>query len=124
MGNITFDESPARSFRLSDRELNNISARARAAMDYHRSVYEPEHSIYTSSKPNIQEESEYFQCPLCEGEGEIEGVRYDHKEMASTLVAYGIGKGLGLAEEWVRFGPTDVMELIYEVRRLRAMLNA
>lgn len=109
-------------WRLSDEELDDMSARARAAMDYHRSVYEPVSSSYTPSGPEIIEKCECFQCPLCNGEGEIDGVRYDHKDVAGTVVAYGIGQGLGLAEDWVKFGPQDILDLIEEVRSLRSRL--
>lgn len=61
---------------------------------------------------------EVFDCPLC-GEGQIDGIRYDAKEAAATVVAYGIGKDLKAAEDWVTHGPDDVLSLVAEVRRLQ-----
>ena len=69
------------------------------------------------------EDEETFDCPLC-GEGVIDGRNYDAKDEAATVCAYGIGEGLKLAEEWVENGPDDMIELIDEVIRLQALLEA
>ena len=39
------------------------------------------------------------------------------------MVAYGIGKGLELAKDWVEHGPEDALALVAEVRMLRVMLR-
>ena len=64
-----------------------------------------------------------FECPLC-GEGILDGRLYYSKTEAATVVAYGIGKGLQLAKDWVEHGPEDVLALVAEVTVLRMMLRA
>ena len=87
---------------MTPAELSAIEARAKAALTY-----------------ECEEESGYFECPIC-GSAEVEGRRYDAKEeVAATVVAYGIGNGLKLAEEWVAKAPEDILALVAEVRRLR-----
>lgn len=100
-------------------ELERIESRAKAALTYERSEYDPAEGAYTSpaESPNTEED---LTCPLCDGDGYIEGQRYDSKETyASTVVAYGIGEGLGRAEEWVENGPADTLRLVEAVRVLR-----
>ena len=44
-------------------------------------------------------EAEEQQCPTCDGEGYVEGVRYDATSVCpATVVGYGIGDGLAAAE--------------------------
>lgn len=97
-------------------ELDRMESRAKAALTYERSEYVPAEGAYVS--PVIGTETgEEMGCPLCDGEGYIEGQRYDSKETyASTVVAYGIGEGLQRAEEWVENGPSDVLLLVEAVR--------
>ena len=89
---------------MTPKELNAIEARAFAAK-----AHEYEERL-----------DEVFDCPLC-GEGQIDGIRYDAKEAAATVVAYGIGADLKAAEDWVTHGPDDVLSLVAEVRRLQAI---
>jgi ethanolamine ammonia-lyase small subunit len=64
-------------------------------------------------------------CPLCDGDGEVEGQRYDAKEtVAATVVAYGVGEGLRRAEEWVENAPADMRALLAEVERLTSERDA
>lgn len=107
---------------MTPAQLKRIEDRAKAALTYERSSWDEEAQAYVSPSPEAVEEA--MTCPLCSGEGYTEGQRYDSKEeFASTVVAYGIGKGLGLAEEWVENGPADTLALVAEVRRLRGMLE-
>lgn len=104
---------------LTPEEVDRIEQRAKAALTYEKSEYDPAEGVYTSpaESPNTEED---LTCPLCDGDGYIEGQRYDSKETyASTVVAYGIGEGLGRAEEWVENGPADVLRLVEAVRVLR-----
>lgn len=106
---------------LSEPHLEEMESRARAAFSFERSMWNDHWSGYVpAGDSEVQEES--FVCPLCEGDGEIDGIRYDHKHLASTVMAYGIGTGLGLAEAWVKLGPQDVLDLVKEVRFLRRQL--
>lgn len=57
-----------------------------------------------------------FECPLCEGDGRTEGVRYDAKGEASTVVAYGIGESLAKAQAWVEQAPKDMDTLLRALR--------
>jgi hypothetical protein len=90
-------------------QLRQIEDRAKAALTYER----------TDSG-----EDDSFECPLCDGDGYIEGQRYDCKEtLPATVVAYGIGKGLRLAEEWVENAPSDILALVQTVRHMEAVLQ-
>lgn len=89
---------------MTPKELDIIETRARAAK-----AHEYEERL-----------DEVFDCPLCGG-GQIDGIRYDAKEAAATVVAYGIGEDLKAAEDWVTHGPDDVLSLVAEVRRLQAI---
>lgn len=105
-------------------ELDKIEARAKAALTYEKSEYVPEEGMYVSPATEGGDTEEVMTCPLCNGEGDVEGQRYDSKEeYASTIVAYGIGKGLGLAEQWVEQGPKDVLALVQLVRELHKKLE-
>ena len=107
---------------MTDIELREIEARAKAALTYERSEYVAEEGMYVSPVIDGRDTEENMTCPLCNGDGEVEGQRYDAKEeCASTVVAYGIGKGLGLAEDWVEQGPRDALALVSEVRRLTSI---
>jgi len=106
---------------MDDNRLETIAARARAALGYERSILDEETDCWVKSPLDSTSDS-WFECPLCEGEGELEGCRFDHKDLAGTVVAYGIGQGLGLAEDWVKFGPQDILDLVEEVRSLRSRL--
>jgi hypothetical protein len=45
------------------------------------------------------ERSEYYECPLCNGESEVAGVTFDASNVTpATLQGFGIGKGLAAAE--------------------------
>jgi hypothetical protein len=100
-------------------ELDIIEARAKAALSYEKSEFVPEENAYVSPAESGSDTEEVVVCPLCDGDGEVESQRYDCKEvLASTVVAYGIGKGLYLAEDWVENGPQDTLALVAEVRRL------
>jgi hypothetical protein len=100
-------------------QLDAIRARATAALNYEKSEYEPEEGAYVSPATEGADTVEVVTCPLCDGDGEVESQRYDCKEvLASTVVAYGIGKGLALAEEWVENGPRDTLALLAEIERL------
>jgi hypothetical protein len=108
---------------MTPEQLLEIALRAEAALTYERSEYDPNEGAYVSPAVGTQT-GEEMTCPLCDGEGYTEGQRYDSKEtMAATVVAYGIGKGLALAEEWVENGPADVLALIAEVRQLQQALS-
>lgn len=105
---------------MTREQLDAIRARVEAALTYERSEYVPEEGAYVSPATEGGDSAEMMTCPLCKGEGDVEGQRYDSKETyASTVVAYGIGKGLHLAEEWVENGPKDALALVAEVERLR-----
>ena len=92
---------------MTPEDLDTIEARALAAKAYE----------YEESRDG------FWECPLC-GEGQIDGMRYDAKEAAATIVAYGIGEGLRAAEDWVTHGPNNMLYLVAEVRRLQAILEA
>ena len=92
---------------MTPEDLDAIEARANAAK---------EHDF------ECDEDGSTFECPLC-GEGILDGRLYDSKTEAATVVAYGIGKGLELAKDWVEHGPEDVLALVAEVRMLRVMLR-
>ena len=110
---------------MTKEELDAIRARAEAALTYEKSEYVPEEGMYVSPATEGGDTEEVMVCPLCDGDGEVEAQRYDCKEvLASTVVAYGIGKGLGLAEEWVEQGPKDVLALVQLVRELTEKLEA
>jgi hypothetical protein len=97
------------------KRLEEIRSRAQAAlaMDLSRSeVKEGDDSWSKAEEGSDKEIEDEFGCPLCDGEGYVEGARYDASFGASTVVAYGIGKGLHKAEEWVAHGPEDALELI------------
>ena len=84
-----------------------IEARAKAAQRYER------------ADGPAGSGDQWWTCPLCDGDGEVEGTLYDAKEHASTIAAYGIGVGLGRAEAFVEHAADDVLALLREVERLR-----
>ena len=92
---------------MTPEELSAIETRAIAAKEHE---YEAE------------EAGQYFECPLC-GSDEVEGRRYDSKTEPATIVAYGIGAGLRAASDWVTHGPSDMLSLVTEVRRLSAKIE-
>ena len=109
---------------MTREQLDAIRARVDAALTYEQSEYLPEEGAYVSPATKGEDTEEVMTCPLCNGEGDVEGQRYDAKEAyASTVVAYGIGKGLGLAEEWVEYGPRDTLALLAEVEALRKVIE-
>lgn len=85
-----------------------------------------------------QEPGATYECPLCNGEGETEGVILDAtKPFAATLGAYGIGPGLAAAElvagstgrllttlDEVRFERDAVQALHEDARELLAATRA
>ena len=93
-------------------ELEAIEARAKAAIPWLREDRE-------DVAPETEDE---LDCPLCGGDGCLPSQVHDAADRASTIVAYGIGDGLALAEEWVEHGAADALALIAEVRRLAADL--
>ena len=108
---------------MTDTDLAAIEARAKAALAYERSEYDPAEGAYVSPATGT-ETGEEMTCPLCDGEGYVEGQRYDSKEtVAASVVAYGIDRGLGLAEEWVEKAPADILALVAEVRQLQQALS-
>lgn len=82
-------------------DLKAIESRARAAVPYEKSETAPR------------------ECPLCGGDMD-EATVYDAKPngVASTIVAYGIGKDLKLAEEYVETGPADTVTLVAKALKL------
>lgn len=62
------------------------------------------------------------ECPLCDGDAEVESVAFDAKDDASTVVAYGIGDGLMRAEAFVEQAPGAVLALAAALREARALL--
>ncbi len=88
--------------RVTDNRLDEIEARANAALTYQRSALDESDGMYA---PTDAPARGSFTCPLC-NEGEIEGQRFDDTgHLAATVVAYGIGDGLRAAEEWVERAP-------------------
>lgn len=107
---------------MDQSELNEIKKRAESACTYVRSTFDVNDGHYYPSE-NKTETNEYFKCPLCDGEGEVEGQRFDDQgPKASTVVAYGIGEGLRLAEEFVENAPADVLSLLAHIRELQTAL--
>ena len=89
-------------------QLSAIRERATAALNY---------------KPSPSDED--ADCPLCKDYGSVDARRYSAKGTTSdTVFAYGIGKGLALAEAWIEQGPQDVLALHAEVERLTAERDA
>lgn len=78
---------------------------------------------YEFTKAEDQNEDDEYGCPLCAGVGEIYGTEYKHKELAGNVIAYGIGKGLKLCEEWVENGPADTIDLIDAYEKLCGELD-
>lgn len=79
----------------------------------------------------VRDSEEWFECPLCEGDGEVKGSLRSTGTLDSALFACGHGDGLARAEAWVEFAPADIAALIAEVEalgreveRLRALLPA
>lgn len=108
---------------MTPEELAEIRARAQAACSYKRSVLDAEDGMYMPAEAET-DASESFTCPLCSGDGEIYGQRFDDSgTKASTIVAYGIGDGFRLAEEFVENAPEDIFRLIEEVERLQGELE-
>lgn len=91
---------------ISDERLAAAEARAKAAHEY-----------------EIDGGGEY-DCPLCNGDGYVAGVYFEHREKASTIGAFGIGDDLHLARAFVENAPRDVLDLVAEVRRLRALAKS
>lgn len=57
--------------------------------------------------------AEEFECPLCHGEGKVDGNRYDAREVIpATLVGYGIGDGLRIAERWAEHSVQAVADFL------------
>lgn len=106
---------------MTKEQLDAIRARVDAALTYEQSKYVPEEGAYVSPATKGEDTVEWMTCPLCDGDGEVEGQRYDAKEtVAATVVAYGVGEGLRRAEEWVENAPADMRALLAEVERLTA----
>jgi hypothetical protein len=96
-------------------ELDAIEARAKAADRFELS----------DVPDDVCDDDHEFACPLCDSDGYVYGTVYDGEgAKASTVIAYGIGKDLTSAEEWVENGPGDTLRLVAEVRRLRALVPA
>ena len=105
---------------MTREQLNAIRARVEAALTYEQSEYVPEEAAYVSPATKGEDTVEWMTCPLCDGDGEVEGQRYDAKEtVAATVVAYGVGEGLRRAEEWVENAPADMRALLAEVEGMR-----
>lgn len=108
---------------MNAEELAEIESRAKAAQSYTRSVLDGDDEYWQpaeSGETCVQS----FTCPLCSGEGEVDGQRFDSDDSkASTLVAYGIGDGLKLAEDFVDHAAEDVLALVAEVKRLQTLLR-
>lgn len=92
---------------ISDERLAAAEARAKAAHEYEIDIDEGE-----------------YDCPLCNGDGYVAGVYFEHREKASTIGAFGIGDDLHLARAFVENAPRDVLDLVAEVRRLRALTKS
>lgn len=101
---------------------------AAAALPYQPSRLDEADGVY---EPSDTVEERDQTCPLCNGNGDIEGARYDAKtEHAGTVVAYGIGEGLRLSEAWVAGGADAIRDLLAdraddkrEIAELRAALE-
>lgn len=110
---------------MTKEQLDAIRARVDAALTYEQSKYVPEEGAYVSPATKGEDTVEWMTCPLCDGDGEVEGQRYDAKEtVAATVVAYGVGEGLRRAEEWVENAPADMRALLAEVERLTSERDA
>ena len=96
---------------MTKERLAGIRARADKAAGY---------EFTKTEEPN---EEDVYPCPLCEGTGETYGTEYEHKELAGSVIAYGIGKGLKLCEEWVESGPTDTLDLLDAYEKLCGELD-
>lgn len=113
---------------MNAEDLAEIEARAKAAQSYTRSILgemDPEDGLrYWEPAENGETCVQSFTCPLCSGEGEVDGQRFDSDDSkASTLVAYGIGEGLKLSEDFVEHAAEDVLALVAEVKRLQTLLR-
>lgn len=93
---------------ISDERLAAAEERANAALEY---------------EIDIDDGGEY-DCPLCDGAGYVAGIYFEHRKKASTIGAFGIGDGLHLARDFVEYAPRDVIDLVAEVRRLRALAKS
>ena len=108
---------------MTTEELAAIEARATAALPYRRSVLREGADSWGDATPGEQSEDSE-ECPLCGGDGDVQRQRYDDAtDRASTIVAYGIGDGLPLAEAWVEHGAADALALVAEVRQLNEALS-
>lgn len=109
---MSVDPKPLRETPTTPIDIVAIEARAKAAQRYER------------ADGPAGSGDQWWTCPLCDGDGEVEGTLYDAKEHASTIAAYGIGVGLGRAEAFVEHAADDVLALLREVERLRAEVAA
>jgi hypothetical protein len=71
-------------------------------------------------------ETGHYDCPLCGGEGSVDGVTYCNFDgIAMGVQFFGIGEGFGKYETFFRLAnPAAVLELVADNRTLRAELAA
>lgn len=70
-------------------------------------------------------ESGEYECPLCGGEGEVDGTTYtNYDNVAVGVQFFGIGKEYKTTEAYYRAAnPKAILELLQEVETLRATIK-
>jgi len=95
---------------ITEEELAEMEARAQSATGY---------TVGVAPQDEDAEDAEYYQCPLCNGEGDTEALFLAPEKGAAYIGAFGIGRDLHLAEAWVKHGAADTLRLIAELRALK-----
>jgi hypothetical protein len=105
---------------MTEEELKEIEARAKAATPGDLDTVPSPPTEYGGC-----EESNYYECPFCCGDGSVDGRTYTNFDrVAMGVQFFGIGDEFGRYESYFRtMSPSTTLALVEEVRRLREALG-
>ncbi len=64
---------------------------------------------------------DHYNCPMCDGDGYVDGAQFDVETLPVYVQAYGIGDEVGKHNAFIRNAPADIRDLLADNEELRSL---
>lgn len=64
---------------------------------------------------------DHYECPMCDGDGYVDGAQFDVETLPVYVQAYGIGDDVRKHSEFIAHAPADIRDMLADNAALRAL---